>query len=293
MRAATSCGLPADAAPRWIAFDSTSSAYNRDIFLVRADGTVLTQFTTDPSTEKDPAFSNDGSHLAFVSDRSGTMQIYVMDLGTRAVKPLTSLAAGADEPSWSRDDTQIAFHSGASVYVMGADGSNPRIVGTGLDDFNTYEYPAFSVDGTQLVFDRRNEIDVLHLDGTGFRYVVQNTTTIMETPAVSPDGVNIAFAVEQSNERIAYTPLAGTADAFSVPTVTPASYPPARRPAWGPDGVIAFEYALTMFNDNISSAGIALSTGPGTTPCEIIAGPGDSRNPSWAPAGFQPGTAGQ
>jgi hypothetical protein len=50
------CSLPPEAAGRWIAFDSNFGGDNRDIYLVRADGSVLGRLTTDPSAEKEPAF---------------------------------------------------------------------------------------------------------------------------------------------------------------------------------------------------------------------------------------------
>jgi TolB protein len=285
------CALPADAAARWIAFDADRVPYNRDIYVVRADGSQIVRLTSDPTTEADPAFSNNGATLAFASDRSGTMQIYAMDLGTKSVRQLTTLQNGADQPSWSRDDTQIVFHSGASVYVMNADGSNSRIVGTGLDDFNAYKYPSFSADGTQVVFDRNNEIDALSVNGGGFRYVVQNWTTTEETPAVSPDGVNVAFGVDCAGaEQIEVTPFAGyLADPCKGEFVTPVVGGGTRRPAWGPDGVIAFEEAMSASIDGgFPPAAIGISTAPGSAPCDLVTGPGDSRNPNWAPAGYQP-----
>ncbi len=287
---AAACGLSSAVAARWIAFDSDRAAYNRDIYLVRADGSQVVRVTSDPTTEKTPAFSNSGAALAFASDRSGSMQIYTMNLATHAVQQLTSLPAGADEPSWSMDDSRIVFHSGASVYIMDSDGTNAQIVGTGLDDFNAYKYPAMTPDGAHVVFDRNNEIDALNIDGTGFRYVVSNTTTTIETPSVSPDGINVAFATVVSSlvEQIAVGPFAGTTEAFTAQTVTPVASGSARRPAWGPENVIAFEHGAPGGGWQISTASIALSTGPGSTPCDVVGPPGDSRNPSWAPAGFQP-----
>ena len=283
--------LSADVTARWIAFDSDRNSYNRDIYLVHPDGSQLTQLTTDPSTEMDPAFSNSGKYLAFVSDRSGTLQIYVMDLTTHAVAQRTTLAAGADLPSWSHDDQSIVFRSGASAYVMDAAGTNPRVVKTGPDTFNAYSYASFSLDDTQIICSRNNEIDAMKLDGTGFRNVVQNTTTTIETPSLSPDGVNVAFAAVRTSsfEQIAVAPFAGNTSAFTAQAVTIASAGSSRRPAWGPGNVIAFERALTTNGGwQISTAAISISTGPGAPACDVVVAPGDNRNPAWAPAAFQP-----
>jgi dipeptidyl aminopeptidase/acylaminoacyl peptidase len=282
------CNLPAQAAATWLAFDSTGTAYNRDIYLVRGDGSGLVQLTTDPTTEKEAAFSNDGTRLTFTSDRSGTMQVYLMDLATKAVTQLTSLDAGADESTWSRDDTQIAFHSGAAVYVMNADGSGARPVLTSDVSFDPYEYPSFSADGTQLLFDRENELDIVKLDGSGFRYVVQNTTTLIETPAVSPDGLRVAFATYATSfEQVAVVPISTTSNAFTTTPVIPGYAGSFRRPAWGPANVLAFERGTYAFG-GLTNAVISLSVAPGAPPCDVVASQGDNRNPNWAPVGFQP-----
>jgi dipeptidyl aminopeptidase/acylaminoacyl peptidase len=288
--------LPAEAAARWIAFDADRVPNNRDIYLVRADGSQTVRLTSDPTTEADPAISNDGTTLAFASDRSGTMQIYAMNLATKAVTQLTSLQAGADQPSWSRDNSQIAFHSAASVYLMNADGSNARILHTGVDaNLNADRDPSFSADDKQVVFDRGNEIDALDVDGTGFRYIVQNWTTQEETPAVSPDGVTVAFGVECSSTETEQIELTGFAcylfDPCKGELLTPMSAGAARRPAWGPAGVIAFEHGKSGGAAVIAppaAIGVSSVSAPGSPPCDLVTGPGDSRNPNWAPAGFQP-----
>lgn len=239
------CTLSDAVAARWIASDSDRDSYNRDIYFVRADGSQLVRVTADPSTEKDPAFSNDGASLAFASDRSGVMQIYTMNLTTHEEQQLTSLSAGADEPSWSPDDSQIVFHSGASIYIMNFDGSNPKIIATGPDAvYNMYKYPSVTPDGLHVLCDRGNEIDTMSLDGTGFRYVIGNTTQTIETPALSPDGVTIAFATASTiAEQIAVAPYGDTTEAWVAQTVTPGASGSTRRPAWGPDNVFAMEHA--------------------------------------------------
>jgi len=275
--------VPEDLSNRWLAFDSDRGSFNRDIYLVRGDGTHLTRLTTEPSFERDPAFSHDGAVLAFASDRSGSMQIYAMNLACGAVKQLTFLAAGADQPSWSADDSMLIFHSGPSVYVMAADGSNPYVLATGLDDFNAYKYPSFSADGTEAMFSRNNEIDAYMIDGGTQRYVVQNWTTTEETPALSPDGRLVAYAVGcDVQEVIAVTPFSGYAyDPCKTQRVTPQSAGPTRRPAWAGNTALAFERGAP-------TAVISISTAPGSQPIDIVGPPGDHRDPNWAPVGFRP-----
>jgi len=290
------CKAPVEAVGRWIAFDADRVPGNRDIYLVQlgANGLLLVRLTTDPSTEKDPAFSNDGTRLAFASDRSGTMEIYVMNLATKAVTQLTSLSAGAEEPSWSRDDSEIVFRSGISVFLMNADGTNSRLVQTGISALEPAEYPSMSADGTQVLFDTFAQIQTADVDGGGLRYVVDNTDTNDETPAFSPDGVNVAFAIYcWQTEQIAVTPFDTSVEPCSsdYEYVTPTSAGSARRPAWGTASVIAFEHALPTSTQNgysFAPAAIALSASPGSTPCDLVTGPGDSRNPNWAPVGFEP-----
>jgi Tol biopolymer transport system component len=276
-------------AARWLAFDSDRGTLNRDIYLVRDDGAQLTRLTTEPSFEKDPAFSHNGKVLAFASDRSGSMQIYAMDLAKGGVTQLTTLDAGADQPSWSGDDSRIVFHSGPSVYVMAADGSNPEVLVTGDDDFNAYEYPSFSLDEKEVIFSRRNEIHARNISTGAQRYVVPNWTTTEETPALSPDGRLVAFAVGcDVMEVISVTPFSGhRGDPCTAQRMTPPSAGSARRPSWATNNMMAFERSASS-SSSLTTAIISVSEVPGSDPRDIVGPPGDNRNPSWAPIGFDP-----
>jgi len=276
-------------ATRWLALDSDLGTLNRDIYLVRDDGAQLTRLTTEPSFEKDPAFSHDGKILAFASDRSGTMQIYAMDLVRGGVTQLTSLGAGAEQPSWSGDDSRLVFHGGLSVYVMAADGSNPEVLATGIDDFNAYKYPSFSLDAKEAIFSRNNEIDAWNVDAGTQRYVVPNWTTTEETPALSPDGRLVAFAVGcDLIEVISVAPFSGhSGDPCTAQRMTPLSAGSARRPSWATNNMMAFERSATSSSSLVTTV-ISVSEMPGSAPRDIVGPPGDHRNPNWAPIGFDP-----
>jgi TolB protein len=88
-----------------------------------------------------PAWSPDGTRIAFASTRDGNAEIYVMDADGRNVKRLTNHPAIDQDPAWSPDGRRIAFTTSRldrgnvgrhrtflDVAVMDADGSNVRIL---------------------------------------------------------------------------------------------------------------------------------------------------------------------
>jgi hypothetical protein len=79
----------------------------------------------------DPAWSPDGSKIAYVSTQTGMTEIFVYDLGTRKSRQLT-FSSGVvynQRPTWSPDGRMIAFKSNRDtghfqIWVMNADGSD-------------------------------------------------------------------------------------------------------------------------------------------------------------------------
>jgi Tol biopolymer transport system component len=281
------CGaqLPADIRARFIAFDSDREDFRRQLYLMHADGSSVTRLLTDSSADREPAFSPDGKKVAFTSDRAGGPQIFLLDLATRAVTKLTSRPEGADQPSFSHDGARVTFHSGASVYVVGADASGERLVATGPDTFNAFFWPHFSVDGTELVFDRNNEIDAVATDSSSKRMIVQNTTTMIKAPAVSPDGNDVAYQAQcfEASGRMSIwtTPFSTNTDVCKGRRVTPVDDAFASaRPAWGSIGLLAYERVDP--GSNVASIAV-ISRALGSSPCVIATGGGDYRNPSWSP----------
>jgi TolB protein len=97
------------------------------------DGGNVRQLTDDPGSAWDyhPAWSPDGSRIAFASNRDGDDDIYVMDADGRNVRQLTDVPLWFERsPVWSPDGTRIAFVSDRDydydIYVMDADGGNVR-----------------------------------------------------------------------------------------------------------------------------------------------------------------------
>ena len=70
------------------------------------------------------------AQIAFVSERDGNWEIYVMDTDGKNQRRLTNNDRDDYSPSWSPDGKRIVFSSkrdgNREIYVMDANGRNPR-----------------------------------------------------------------------------------------------------------------------------------------------------------------------
>ncbi len=94
---------------------------------MNADGTDQMRLTTNAAADRSPAWSPDGTKIAFASKRTGNGDIYVMNADGTGQRRLTTNAAADRSPDWSPDGTKIAFASkrtgNGDIYVM--DGQRP------------------------------------------------------------------------------------------------------------------------------------------------------------------------
>jgi Tol biopolymer transport system component len=103
-------------------------------------------------SEDNPQFSPDGRKIAFVSDRSGSNEIWVCNRdGSQAVQ-VTSMGFGG-MPRWSPDGEQIVFDSIAKgswdIFVVAANGGKPRRL---TDQPTSEAIPSWSRDGKWIYF---------------------------------------------------------------------------------------------------------------------------------------------
>jgi Tol biopolymer transport system component len=101
---------------KWIAYTVTyysleKNNSNSDIYLVSSDGKTSRQLTFDEKSDSSPRWSPDGSHLAFISKRDGTAQLYLFDMkGGEPVK-VTDVPTEVSSFIWSPDDQYFAIET--------------------------------------------------------------------------------------------------------------------------------------------------------------------------------------
>ncbi len=129
-----------------------------------------------------PVWSPDGQHIAFVSDREGDEDIFLMAPDGLTVTRLTRSEGRDTSPNWSPDGSRIVFVSerdgNFEIYLMNADGSNPvRLTNNG-----SYEWsPTWSPDGKLLAFTSTRDhyttynIYIMEPDGSNLKQLTFDT----------------------------------------------------------------------------------------------------------------------
>ena len=212
--------------------------------------------TPQPTTTPIPSGVTLGgaSQIAFVSNRGGRPQIYLVNVDGSDEFQLTDFAAGACQPAWSPDGTQLAYTSpcsgnseeyqGSSVFVMNVDPlgvpsePNSLMVTVGGGDYD----PDWSYDGLRLAFTSwrtgRPQIFTIGVDGKGLRNV-NDDLAFNWAPSWAPDGSQIAILTGRGGqEEIWLVPD----DGGEEKRYTHSDGKDIARPDWSPDGAtILFE----------------------------------------------------
>jgi Tol biopolymer transport system component len=136
----------------WIAYASSG-----EIWTMRADGSEQRNITQHPSRDRDPAWSPDGTRIAFQSDRTGAAQfdydLFIMDTDGSNLTRITTHPATDESPSWAPDGLALTFWTKRDgpneVYVIRLDGSMPFNISNHPD---SDIHPRWSPDGSTIAF---------------------------------------------------------------------------------------------------------------------------------------------
>jgi TolB protein len=228
-----------------------------------------------------------GSHIYFVSNRTGRKQVWVMDPDGANQRQFTRFNSDSIQPAVSPDGSKIAFTSWVNV--------NPGIFVFSVDpvrDLRFYNQrasvnssPSFTPDGKQIVYsssapnDRCCRIYIANLDGSGWRNLTSSVSIDTE-PKVNPKtGSEMVFVSGRSGPQQIYKMNMDGGDMDRLTDGTGE----AGNPAWHPGGqFIAYSWtrgfstgAFNIFVMDVASRSYT----------QLTHGEGRNENPCWAPDG--------
>jgi dipeptidyl aminopeptidase/acylaminoacyl peptidase len=180
---------------------------NFEIYTMKPDGSELAQLTSDPADDREPAWSPDGTTIAFTRSEPGGPAIWTMHADGSAPKRL----AQGGTPQWAPDGSRLVGQTGAMLFTIAPDGTNQVSVSDEATLGLLISSPTWSADPDHIVFvgaeadGKASDLYSVGIDGTN---LTKLTTTPADdaSPRVSPDGTLIAF---QTHDRCICTISAG------------------------------------------------------------------------------------
>ena len=198
-----------------------------DIFMADMSGKIVQQITSAKGYDAEATLSPDGKKMIYCSDKSGDLELYVMDLKSGKEIRVTN-ELGYDGGAWfSPDGTKIVWRASRpktpeaiaeyksllaegmvaptnmEVFVANADGSNAKQI-TALGQANWA--PNFTPDGKHIIFCSNHEYKrgfpfnmyLIDLEGKGLEKISRDKG-FDAFPMFSPDGKKIIFASNRNN----------------------------------------------------------------------------------------------
>jgi Tol biopolymer transport system component len=200
--------------------------------------------TSGNSRDRQPAYSPDGSRIVFSSNRSGNLDLWLLETRTGALRQLTDDPAQDWDPGFTPDGRHVLWSSDRSghleIWIAGVDGSGARQV---TQDGVDAENPTATVDGRFILYTSGNPERLglwrIRPDGTEDTQLAAGASLVPETAA---SGRHALFVSDGRDGRRVIR-VAEVETGTLVPFVIEVTWPPSAssqilygRARWTPDG---------------------------------------------------------
>jgi TolB protein len=193
--------------------DSETTEYDRDLWVMNADGAAKRRLTSTPGPEFSPSWSPGGRRIVFekwcfpsgdYTDSYSVLSIINADgSGERSLTKVRQYPSASNllgsfraDPAWSPDGRRIAFVKDREIWIIRANGAGARRLMTARNsEISSPAWsPAWSPDGRKIVFSGglRGNLFLVDAGGTGLHRLTSSWDDDRD-PAWSPDGQTIAF----------------------------------------------------------------------------------------------------
>src|SRR5438876_3364614 len=174
----------------------------------RSNLAQLTKLTpaTDTASASDPAFSPDGSRIAFVSQRDGNAEIYVMNADGTGTTRITNDPQPDGRPCFMPDGQSVVFHSSRTagkqqIWAVNVDGTGL----TQLTRDSVNSSPAVSPDGQTIAYvstrNKDGDIWLMNRDGTNQRQFTRSPQQREAEPRFLRDGTLVYLVERREGNR--------------------------------------------------------------------------------------------
>ena len=231
-----------------IAYWGLARGSQRDIWTIAAAGGQVTAVTSDPALDWSPAWSPDGQHLYFASDRGGSVNLWRARIDEESGKvlggfePVTTPAPFVGHLSFAAHGRALAYASvdtKGNVAKISFDSTAGRVLGRPelvTHGSRIFDNPHPSPDGRWVTFDsafshQQEDIFISRTDGSDLVQLT-NDAALDRFPRWSPDGKRIAFSSSRGGQYQIWTINPDGSGLQQLTRATSGSF----HPVWSPDG---------------------------------------------------------